>query len=244
MKRALVITHVEHEGPGRLRRLLERRGYALEACEPYRGQELPGELEPSALVIVMGGPMGVEDRHEPAFAYLARELEFLRQRIDSGGGVLGICLGAQLLAAAAGAEVRQMTASDGRRAYEVGWSPVRFHPQAGADRLLHGLPPEAPVLHWHGDAFDIPDGARRIASTDVCLNQGFSLGDRQVGLQFHCEVTAPMIEDFIREDGPYAVRAHGEDTIERLREDTSRYLENLERVGDRLLENVLDALAR
>jgi GMP synthase-like glutamine amidotransferase len=243
VKRALVVTHVEHEGPGRLRRLLERRGYELEACEPYRGQKLPDDLEPSAVVIVMGGPMGVADQNLPEFEFLQREIEFLRRRIDQGGGVLGICLGAQLLAAAAGAPVKQMARTDGQRAYEVGWSLLRFHPRDAADPLLRGVPRETPMLHWHGDTFDLPTGARRIASTEACLNQAFSLRDRQVGLQFHCEVTAPMIEDFIREDGPYAVQANGEDAIDRLRDDTRRYIEGLERIGDRLLENTLEMIA-
>src|ERR1043166_7248326 len=118
----------------------------------------------------MGGPMGVGERDRPEYSFLRDEIELLRGCIAADAPVLGICLGAQLLAHAAGARVHPMTGgADGSGRYEVGWAPVRFH-RTEDDDVLSGLPAEAPVLHWHGDTFTLPAGARLLASTTICQN--------------------------------------------------------------------------
>ena len=242
MKRAVVLTHEDFEGPARIAEILADEGNSLEVLQLHRGDEVPARLGRDDVLVVMGGPMGVGDVGDPRYSFLAREVELLRARVADDAAVLGICLGAQLLAHAAGARVAPMTDPRGERVYEVGWGPIRYHAGEGhpeVDRILDGLPEESITLHWHGDAFELPEGARRLASTPVCPTQGFILGRRLVGLQFHCETSALDVEAFVREDAAFVVKAHGEAGVERVSAETPRYLPAFRREGDLLLRNIL-----
>lgn len=241
MLRAIVLKHAEFEGPARIAELLAESGYAVEIRSLHRGDAVPAKLERQDLLVVMGGPMGVGEIDAPGYAFLRREVELLRARIEQDAPVLGVCLGAQLLAHAAGARVYPMSDGPGVRLYEVGWAPIRFHLEQGDD-ALSGLPAEASALHWHGDTFDLPRGARLLASSAVCRNQAFRLGRRAFGLQFHCEVARDDVEAFLRADAEYLTRAVGSDAAARLREQTDRHLDAARRVGDLLLRNVLRAM--
>lgn len=186
--------------------------------------------------------MGVGDVGRPEFPFLADEVCLLRQRVQDDSPVLGVCLGAQLLAHAAGARVYPMAErGGGLAAFEVGWAPVRFHRESEED-ALDGLPPEAPALHWHGDTFDLPAGARLLASSAICQNQAFRLGRRLFGLQFHCEVEAQHVEAFLRADGDFVVRANGPQGVARLRAETGRLVDLSRSVGDVFLGNILRAM--
>ena len=243
MPRAVVLQHAQVEGPGRIADVLNESGYEL-SLHTLRGAEDLPQVLPEELLVVMGGSMGVGDLDWSEFPYLRKEVELLQRRIAQGAPVLGVCLGAQLLAYAAGAAVEPMKRRDGARAYEVGWAPIRFHPiqtpNGTADELLEGIPEQAMVLHWHGDAFELPLGARLFASSPLC-NQGFQLGS-SYGLQFHCEVTESQIEDFLREDRDYVLGANGADGVEQLRRDTKEYFGSFCDMGNRLLGNIVRAL--
>jgi GMP synthase-like glutamine amidotransferase len=239
MLRAVVLKHVTFEGPARIAELLAARGCSIEIRELYRGDRVPSRLEPDELLIVMGGPMGVADVGSPEFPFLRDELELLRRCVAADAPVLGVCLGAQLLAAAAGAVVAPMRDGSGARVYEVGWSPLELH---AGDAVLAGVPARPTVLHWHGDACELPSGARLLASTPVCKTQAFALGTRQFGLQFHCEVDTPHVLEFLRVDAEFVARANGPDGVERIRRDTERHIAGLRAAGDRLLGNMLDAM--
>jgi GMP synthase-like glutamine amidotransferase len=241
MKRAVVLQHAEVEGAGRIADLLTEHGYSLSAHTLTRDSGLPKDIADRDLLIVMGGSMGVGDLDNPEFPYLRAEIELLRHRIALDAPVLGVCLGAQLLAHAAGAVVQPMKAQDGSRLYEVGWAPLRFHRMAN-DSLLDGVPDEAQVVHWHGDHFELPPGARAIASTALCC-QGFQLKRRLFGLQFHCELQAQHVEDFLREDRDYVLKANGADGVERIQRDTAHLMGSFQVVGDRLLRNILRAMS-
>lgn len=242
MKRAILLEHEPFEGPARLAPLLGELGYALDVRELFHGDPVPVRVGEGELLVVMGGPMGVADVDGTEFPFLRGEVDLLRGCIDQGSPVLGICLGAQLLAFAAGARVGPMTKSGGERAYEVGWGHVTFHP-TDDDPILRGIPVELPVLHWHGDALELPRGSRRLASTEVCPNQGFQLGERLFGLQFHCEATLESVEDFLRADGDIVRRALGPDGVQQIRADTKRYLEPSWAASERLLRNILEHCA-
>jgi GMP synthase (glutamine-hydrolysing) len=241
VKRAIVLKHVASEGPGRIGELLTSRGYELDVRELQRGDAVPSALAQGALLVVMGGPMGVGDVAEPRFPFLRAELELLARCVDDDAPVLGVCLGAQLLAAAAGARVEPMRGPDGNRVYEIGWASVSF---LGGDvePVLAGLPERAPMLHWHGDTFELPRDGRRLAASEICENQAFALGSRLFGLQFHPEVDAQTIDDFLQADAELVERALGDGADARIRRETQRHLRAFRSVGDRLLNNVLDAL--
>jgi GMP synthase (glutamine-hydrolysing) len=132
-------------------------------------------------------------------------------------------------------------ASYGMAALEVGWAPIRLHHEVGDDSL-EGLPSEAPVLHWHGDMFEVPPGAKPLASSDACPNQAFRLKRRLFGLQFHCEVEHDNVEAFLREDGDFVVRANGPEGAAAIRRQTARHLEPSRSVGDAFLGNILRAM--
>lgn len=240
MKTAIVLKHVEFERPSRIAPLLVERGYQVDIRALYRGDPVPARLGNDELLVVMGGPMGVSDIERPELPFLKRELELLRSCLDTNRPVLGICLGSQLLAHAAGARVQPM--HDGQtRLYEVGWGGLRFHHEV-SDEVLRGMPLEGHVLHWHGDTFELPSGARHLASSTLCPNQAFRLG-RQFGLQFHCEVTEADIEAWLAADDGFVVQANGKQGFAQIRHDTQAHISAQYELGDQLLGNILDAMS-
>jgi GMP synthase (glutamine-hydrolysing) len=177
MTRALVLQHEDNEGPGLLTPALERAGFQVHAR--MRRVE-PGD-EDAPLVVVMGGPQAVYRASE--HPYLLDELRLLRSRLERGLPSLGICLGSQLLAAAAGARVYP-----GERGTEIGLFPVACTPEAAKDEVFSALPARFQTLQWHGDTFDLPPGAAWLASSERYPHQAFRVG-RSYGLQFHPELT-------------------------------------------------------
>lgn len=242
VKRAIVLQHVAFEGPARLTELLSERGFELEVLRLDRGAPVPERIDSGDVLIVMGGPMGVADIDRAEFPFLRPELQLLVRCIEDASPVLGVCLGAQLLAFAAGANVQAMISKSGERRFEVGWAPVTFHPSGTDDRVLAGAPEQAWALHWHGDACELPAGARRLASTALCANQAFQLGTRQFGLQFHCEVAPEHVSAFLDADTAFVTRALGPSGVERIRADTARYAAPAWEVGRHILGNILDAM--
>jgi GMP synthase-like glutamine amidotransferase len=182
------IEHVPFEGPGAIAQYALDRGHALTRTPIYLGAPLPA-LEEVDLIVIMGGPMSVHD--EDRLDWLRTEKRYLRQAVDAGTRLLGVCLGAQLLAEVLGGRVMP---NDGR---EIGWFPVRLT-AAGADSsLFSGFGPEFPAFHWHGETFSIPPGAAWVAESDACRHQAFEARGRIVGLQFHLETTPESMEQLI-----------------------------------------------
>ena len=174
------LQHVPFEGLGYMEPVLRQKGHTLTATHLYNGQRLP-PVEDFDWLIVMGGPMGVSD--EDQYPWLRAEKAFVKEAIAAGKIVLGICLGAQLIADILGGRVYK------NQHREIGWFNIKWAPEAAESILAEAVPGEAEVFHWHGDTFEIPEGARRLASSAACVNQGFIKSDRIVGLQFHLETT-------------------------------------------------------
>lgn len=184
-----VLQHVPFEDAGSIEPWLLSRGASIGNTRFFTSWTLPDPRSVD-LVIAMGGPMSVNDESE--LAWLAPEKEFLRQAIQRGVSVLGICLGAQLLASALGARVYPA----GRK--EIGWFDIEAVPFAGAG---FRFPDRALAFHWHGETFDLPDGAVHLARSAACQNQAFQLGTKVIGLQFHLETTPASAEALLSHCG-------------------------------------------
>lgn len=247
MRRKLIaLQHVDREGPGRVAVAAHELGLELTVVPLHQGRSVPTALAPDEALIVMGGPMGVSDLGDARHPFLADEVALLRRCLTRAEPVLGVCLGAQLLAHAAGARVFPNTRSSpgggpARAIIELGWAPVRFH-RIDQEPLLAGMREQESMLHWHGDTFDLPADAVRLASTDVCPNQAFRLGDHAVALQFHAEADADLVARWVNEDAAYVERALGPHGRAQVLKQTAARAREHQDVGDRLLRNVLQSL--
>jgi GMP synthase-like glutamine amidotransferase len=186
----LAFRHVPFEPIGLIADALDVRRMEWRYVDLWETWEPDLSVETATALIVMGGPMSVND----PLPWLRLEERYIVRAISSDVPVLGICLGAQLLAKCLGATVRPM----GHK--EIGWYPVRFTECGASDPLFQGLPGEEIFFHWHGENFTIPEGAERLAESDLCANQAFRLGSRVYGLQFHPEVTPEIIASWLQED--------------------------------------------
>lgn len=180
--RAIILQHVPFERPGSIISWLERRGATIHYCRLYEATVFPDPAT-ADLLVIMGGPMSVNDQDH--YPWLEQEKEFIRQAVQTKLPILGICLGAQLIASVLGAPVYP------NQHKEIGWFPVSGV-SAGSENFH--FPQETAVFHWHGETFDLPDGAVRLAESKLCHNQAFQLGRRTIGLQFHLEVTPTTVE--------------------------------------------------
>ena len=181
--RVLVIQHIACEHPGVFGDVMHERGAKAVSVEVDEGDPLPDWREFDA-ILVMGGPMGAQDDAE--HPWLAPERELVRGAVEAGKPFLGVCLGVQLLATALGARVYEAERP------EVGLLEVGLTDEGRDDPLFAGLGDRFVSLQWHGDTFDLPDGAVRLASSPPIPNQAFRFGDGAYGVQFHLEVTGEM----------------------------------------------------
>jgi GMP synthase (glutamine-hydrolysing) len=193
MKPILALRHVEHEGLGLLEHTFRERGLVCDVLDmPGR---LPRSFDPRHLagLVVLGGPMNVDEVDR--YPFLADEVQWIEQSVAAGLPVLGICLGAQLLAKASGARVYPNAVK------EIGWYQIDWTREAANDAILEGCRSSSYVFQWHGDTFDLPPGATLLATSALCRNQAFRVGNAAYGLQFHIEVTAAIIAEWLDEPG-------------------------------------------
>ena len=243
MAELLVLQHLPLEGPGLIADCAAERGHTITQVDLSSGAALPPVRVPGQILVVMGGPMGVGDLGNPAYPWLAAELDLLRQRLDQRAPVLGICLGAQLLAAAAGGGAGPLLVGDPPQPLrEVGWGAVTFTATAATEPVLRGLAASELVLHWHGDRIVLPPGAVLLASSLHCREQAFRIGQHAWGLQFHVEMEAAGIGSWLDEDGDYVRGALGSGGAERIRAGAELWGEAAAISGRRLIHNLLDQL--
>lgn len=184
--RMAVLQHVPFEGPAAIAEWAAARAVATNTAHLYRGNA-PPSLDAFDMLTVMGGPMSAND--EAVLDWLSSEIALVRDAIAADKIVLGICLGAQIIAKALGGTVYK------GREKEIGWFPVER--TEAAHPLFVGLPAKFMAFHWHGETFNLPDGAVRLASTPSTDNQAFAVGKRALGLQFHMEATKESVNALI-----------------------------------------------
>lgn len=184
----MVLRHVAFEDLGLLAPALTRAGWDYDILEASTADLTQQTIADAGLLIVLGGPIGVGDIDD--YPFLAKEIALLEKRLAGDRPTLGICLGSQLMAAALGARVYAGPVK------EIGWAPLQLSADGRASCLAPLAEPDAMVLHWHGDTFDLPAGATRLASTPAYANQAFAFGNNALALQFHVEADPARLEEW------------------------------------------------
>ena len=187
MKDAVAIRHVAFEDLGSFEEILWQQGFTVRYVDAGVDNLQSASLKEASLLVVLGEPISVNQQE--AYPFITDEIALIRQRIEQGKAVLGVCLGAQMIAKALGASVYKAEAK------ELGFKPLQISPvgMSSPIRHLHTMP----VLHWHGETFDLPDGALLLASTDICPHQAFAYGAHVLAIQFHPEVTTTGLERWL-----------------------------------------------
>ena len=223
--------HVPYEPPAYIKNWAEKKGFTFRGTHLYKNEPFP-DFSSFDMLVVMGGPMGVYD--EDKYPFLKREKVFIENAIKFDKKVLGICLGAQLIANVLGAKVYK------NKYKEIGWFPVNLTKEGKNQYLFNGFPDEFMPLHWHGDTFDIPAGAVKVAYNEATENQAFVYNNKVVALQFHLEATETSLKDLIQ------------NSQEELKE-TGKYIQSPEKmlsnkdyftVSNVLMEKLLENLSK
>lgn len=220
MSKYLILQHEPIEGPGTIAEEIRLAGHAVRTIRLDLKEKVPTDPALFAGLVVMGGTMGVYDQSK--FPYLKDEIVLLGKAVKAEKPVLGICLGAQLLAASLGAEVKA-----GEK--EIGWFPVHKMPDACKDPVLRRLPENFPALMWHGDHFPLPAGAVHLLSTQKCACAGFRFGKKAYGLVPHLEMTAAMVDEMVSASRRELAAAQVEPA--QILEDSSEYAEPAEELA-------------
>lgn len=230
--RALIVRHVAFEDLAGFAPALSSRGFELRYFDIGLGELTANAATDFDLAIILGGPIGVYE--EDRYPFLLDELKFIEARIAAGKPTMGICLGAQLMAKALGARVYPGPAK------EIGFAPLEVTPEGLASCV--GTFAGCEVLHWHGDVFDLPDGARRLASTQVCPNQAFSYGESAIGFQFHPEYDGVGFERWLI--GHTFELATNSVDVRALREQANSRAPDLKALAAACMSQWLDGLTR
>ncbi|MBI5043845.1 MAG: type 1 glutamine amidotransferase [Nitrospirae bacterium] len=228
--KALILQNASHEGPGTIENYLKENKIPYTIVDlAKKGYKIPDASDYNAL-IVMGGPMNVYETDE--FPYLIEEEKIIKKAIEKNYLVLGICLGAQMMAKALGANVTK------GKTKEIGWYDISLTEDGLEDKALGLLGEKVRVFQWHGDAFEIPSGAVRLANSELFANQAFRYGKRAYALQFHLEVTEDIIKNWLK---------HGEEELKPLKgiidpkkivEDNKKYIHGFEERGRIFYKNL------
>ena len=219
-----VLQHAAFEGPGEIAAWAGQHGHSVGVHHLYRGDSLPA-LDAFDRLVVMGGEMNIYQYRD--WPWLRAEQEFIQAALAQGKRVVGICLGAQLIADALGARVFQ------NAEHELGWLPIAWTDEARA--IFPGVPASTTVLHWHGDTFELPAGATRLAASTGCPEQGFLIANKCLGLQFHLEVDPSLVKEFVEGQGEWPTGPYTQ-TPEAILSESASYCDQ----NRRLLHGMLD----
>lgn len=238
MSRLLVFQHVAAEPLGTLDPLIRARGHRIRFFNFEREPHAQPCIDRYHGLVVLGGPMNVDELQ--AHPHLRTELRVIEAALAQDKPVLGICLGAQLLAHALGAPVRR------HRQPEIGWYELKVTPQGRADPVLGVLDAVVPVFQWHARTFELPTGAHHLARTQTCENQAFRWGENAYGLQFHMEMDEALIERWLstpayRDELETSGLEHG---VQEIRAQTVRHIDVMRLQARMAFERFLDKVGR
>ena len=219
MKRAVAIRHVAFEDAGSLESVLRNLGYSLEYLEAGYDGLRDFDFGTHDLMIILGGPIGAYD--EALYPWLTDELRHIESRLKAGLPLLGFCLGAQLIAKTLGSRVYPAWRK------EIGWIPLSLSAAGRSSAVSHLAPEKTSMLHWHGDTFDLPNGAIRLASTPDCENQAFSVQENVLAFLCHPEVTSKGLERWFIGHAIEIAQTPGI-SVQSLRADTALFAPKLE----------------
>lgn len=224
------LQHVPFENSGNIENWAIKNGFILSCTKLYEENSFP-ETEDFDFLIILGGPMNIYE--EDKYLWLKKEKEFIKKAIESNKKVLGICLGAQLIADVLGAKVYKNPHK------EIGWYPVKFSKDAQNIYLFNNLPEELSVIHWHGDTFNIPKESISIGSSEACKNQGFIYKNKVIGLQFHLETSVESLNNLIENCKDEIIKDKFIQTPEKMLLQKENFVE-LERNLYNFLDNLID----
>lgn len=231
MRKLLVFQHAPSEPLGVLDPMLRRWGFRIRYANFARDPGLELDLSRYHGLVVLGGPMNVDQAG--LYPHLNTEIAAIREALRQGVPVLGICLGAQLLAAALGARVRP------NRVREIGWYRLQPAPQASQDRLFRHFDGSQHVFQWHAYTFDLPPGAVHLASTGSCEHQAFRYGERAYGLQFHLEADERLIQRWLNVPA-YRAEVEGTFGVEQVLRDTHGHVASALKLSERVFHEFLE----
>ncbi len=234
MRKLLVCQHVPHEILGTLNPMLKRAGFRIRYVNFGRHPDAEPTLDGYDGLVVLGGPMSAYDDHR--LRHLAVEMKLIESAMGRNLPVLGICLGAQLIARALGAPVYA------NHIKEIGWYDVTPSDHAELDPLFNEFEESETIFQWHGDTFDIPRGALHLASSRYCMNQAFRYGGNVYAFQFHLEVDEAMILRWLKvpENRREIASLHGDIVPEQIHLQTSRYIDRLHELSDRVFGEFIE----
>ncbi len=225
-----IIKHIDIEGPGTLGDFLEYRSIPYQIIDLGEGERLPEDFANIDAVVVLGGPMNVDE--EDKYPFLKQEDRFIKEILRREIPFLGICLGSQLLAKAAGARVVKSPVK------EIGWYTIQLTPQGQQDPLFKNFKEDEPIYHWHGDMFEIPLTGQLLATAQGCPHQALKIGEKAYGIQFHVEVTDKSIKDWCEEYCQNDLPGRPEHAKSML-DDYARYQKEFLRQANTIYENFL-----
>ena len=209
MKKLLVLQNIEREGPGLFSKIAKEMGFLPEIYNLSLGQKLP-EAKKEDLILIMGGPMSVRDIHNEKYFWLREETEYIKRAIKNQISIIGVCLGAQLIAHILGGKIERLKDKFNKEKPEIGWSEISSIEERSNDEINFRLEEPLKVLHWHGNRIKLPAQAELLASSTRCDEQLFKVRENIYGLQFHAEMQGKMTDNWIKNDKEFIISGLGE----------------------------------
>ena len=244
MKKLLVLKNIEREGPGLFLKIAKEKGFLPEIYNLSLGEKLP-EPKKDDLILIMGGPMSVRDINNEKYFWLREETYFLKRAIENQISIIGVCLGAQLLAHVLGGKIERLKdESNKENKPELGWSDISSMDEKSNGEKSLRIKEPLTVLHWHGDRIILPPQAELLASSTRCREQLFKVGESIYGLQFHVETEGGMTSDWINNDKKFIISGLGKEGQKILKNQCCKFESSTlnERILfiNKILENIIE----